>query len=242
MAQNIYDDPEFFAGYSRLSRQVHGLDGAPEWPTVRGMLPELTGKRVVDLGCGFGWASRWMREQGAASMLALDLSENMIRRARADTTDPKIEYRIADIEAVELPADSFDLAYSALAFHYVKEFERLIRMLHTALVPGGSLVFTVEHPIFTAASDPDWIVDEGGRKAWPVNRYSVEGERRTDWFVEGVLKYHRTIGTTLTTLIEAGFGIKAVNEFAPSADQVRADPDLKSEVERPMFLLVAATR
>lgn len=175
-------------------------------------------------------------------MLALDLSENMIRRARADTTDPKIEYRIADIEAVELPADSFDLAYSALAFHYVKEFERLIRMLHTALVPGGSLVFTVEHPIFTAASDPDWIVDEGGRKAWPVNRYSVEGERRTDWFVEGVLKYHRTIGTTLTTLIEAGFGIKAVNEFAPSADQVRADPDLKSEVERPMFLLVAATR
>ena len=55
MAQNIYDNPEFFAGYSGLPRQVKGLDGAPEWPTVRAMLPDLAGKRVVDLGCGFGW-------------------------------------------------------------------------------------------------------------------------------------------------------------------------------------------
>ena len=58
MAQNIYDNPEFFAGYSPLPRQIHGLDGAPEWPAVRAMLPYLTGKRVADLGCGFGWASR----------------------------------------------------------------------------------------------------------------------------------------------------------------------------------------
>ena len=46
-----------------------GLDGATEWPLVRAMLPPLAGKRVADLGCGFGWASRWMREQGAASVL-----------------------------------------------------------------------------------------------------------------------------------------------------------------------------
>ncbi|MBN9275079.1 MAG: class I SAM-dependent methyltransferase, partial [Mesorhizobium sp.] len=91
MAQNIYDNPEFFAGYSQLSRQVHGLDGAPEWPAIRAMLPVLSGKRVVDLGCGFGWASRWMREQGAARVLGFDLSENMVRRAIADTRDTAVE-------------------------------------------------------------------------------------------------------------------------------------------------------
>src|SRR5690606_37352250 len=110
MAQNIYDNPEFFSGYSQLPRQVHGLNGAPEWPAIQAMLPDLAGKRVVDLGCGFGWASRWMREQGAASVLALDLSDNMISRAKADTADPEIEYRKADIEIVELPAAAFDLA------------------------------------------------------------------------------------------------------------------------------------
>ncbi|KRR29881.1 hypothetical protein CQ13_37995 [Bradyrhizobium retamae] len=75
MAQNIYDSSDFFAGYSQLPRQVHGLGGAPEWPEIKAMLPDLVGMHVVDLGCGFGWASRWMREQGAASVRSLDLSQ-----------------------------------------------------------------------------------------------------------------------------------------------------------------------
>ncbi|ESJ19889.1 SAM-dependent methyltransferase [Cupriavidus sp. HPC(L)] len=242
MAQNIYDNPDFFIGYSQLPRQIHGLDGAPEWPAIRAMLPDLTGSRVVDFGCGFGWATRWMREQGAASVLGLDISENMLTRARADTTDPNIEYRIADIETVELPESAFDFAYSALTFHYIKDFERLARMIYRALAPGGSMVFTIEHPIFTAAADPRWIVDGDGRKTWPVNRYSVEGERRTDWFAKGVLKYHRTIATTLNTLIRAGFTVQDVEEFAPSAEQIRLNPGLEEEIERPMMLLVAVAR
>lgn len=91
MAQNIYDNPDFFAGYSQLPRQVHGLDGAPEWPAIRALLPDVAEKRVADLGCGFGWASRWFREQGAASVTGFDLSHNMIARARADTSDPAID-------------------------------------------------------------------------------------------------------------------------------------------------------
>ena len=43
-----YDNPGFFAGYSQLPRQVQGLGGAPEWPAVRAMLPDLAGKRVAD--------------------------------------------------------------------------------------------------------------------------------------------------------------------------------------------------
>src|SRR4051812_39456435 len=95
MAQNIYDDPEFFAGYSRLRRSVEGLDGAPEWPALRAMLPPLRGLRVVDLGCGFGWFCRWAREAGAAAVLGLDLSEAMLARARAATADAGVTYRAA---------------------------------------------------------------------------------------------------------------------------------------------------
>jgi SAM-dependent methyltransferase len=126
MAQNIYDNPDFFAGYSQLPRQVYGLAGAPEWPAIRAMLPELGGKRVIDLGCGFGWASRWMRKQGAASVLGLDLSQNMIERARADTADAAIKYRVADLETLDLPETAFDLACSALTFHYIRDFGRLV--------------------------------------------------------------------------------------------------------------------
>ena len=65
MTQNIYDDETFFAGYSQLPRSVHGLEGAPEWPVLRAMLPELRGRRVLDLGCGFGWFCRFAAGEGA---------------------------------------------------------------------------------------------------------------------------------------------------------------------------------
>ncbi|WP_309083196.1 class I SAM-dependent methyltransferase [Chelativorans sp.] len=240
MAQNIYDNPEFFAGYSQLPRSIHGLDGAPEWPAVRAMLPRLARKRIVDLGCGFGWFARWARRQGAASVLGLDISENMIARAKAETSDAAIEYRISDLELLELPPASFDLAYSALAFHYIADFRRLAGMVHRSLRPGAHLVFTIEHPIYMAAAHPRWWTDEDGRKTWPVNRYSVEGERRTDWLANGVVKYHRTIGKTLNTLIGAGFAIRHVEEFAPTEAQIADNPGLEEEVERPMMLLVSA--
>ena len=64
MTQNIYDDAGFFENYSQLPRSVHGLDGAPEWGTLRALLPELHGRDVLDLGCGFGWFCRWAPRAG----------------------------------------------------------------------------------------------------------------------------------------------------------------------------------
>lgn len=176
MAQNIYDDPGFFSGYVQLPRQVHGLAGAPEWPALRALLPGVTGKRAVDLGCGFGWVSRWLIENGATSVLGVDLSENMLARARTMTASAAIAYQRADLETLELPEAAFDLAFSSLAFHYIRDFHRLVRMIHRALTPGSRLVFSIEHPIFMAAAHPHWTQDQDGRRTWPVNRYAVEGD------------------------------------------------------------------
>ncbi|WJR67854.1 class I SAM-dependent methyltransferase [Neorhizobium sp. CSC1952] len=242
MAQNIYDTPEFFEGYSRLGRSVHGLAGAAEWPVIRSLLPDLKQKRVVDLGCGFGWFSRFAAEKGAASVLGLDLSEKMIARAKAENAHPAIAYDIADLERVELPQAAFDLAYSSLAFHYLEDFGRLVRQVHAALVPGGKFVFTIEHPIYMASANPGWRTDEAGRRFWPVDGYSVEGRRTTDWLAKGVLKYHRTVGTTLNTLIDDGFTIRRVVEWRPSEEQIAANPDLAEEMDRPMILMVSAER
>lgn len=144
MSQNIYDDDEFFEGYSRLPRSIEGLDGAPEWPALRAMLPDLTGLRVLDLGFGFGWFCRWARGQGALQILGIDVSEKMLARARAATQDSAITYARADMEQLELAPGSFDLVYSSLALHYVENLDGLMVEVHRSLVPGGSLVFSVE--------------------------------------------------------------------------------------------------
>lgn len=242
MAQNIYDEPEFFAGYSALRRSVHGLEGAAEWPAVRALLPPLDGLRVLDLGCGFGWFARYAREQGAAGVLALDLSQNMIDRARSLTEGPGIDYAIADLDRLELPAAAFGFAYSSLAFHYIADWDRLVGTIHAALLPGSRFVFTIEHPIYMAPAHPDWSEDPEGRRSWPLNGYSVEGPRTTDWLAKGVVKYHRTLGTTLNGLIGAGFSIRHVEEWRPSGADLEAHPEWAEELDRPMFLLVSCER
>src|SRR5262249_44600909 len=133
MTQNIYDDPEFFESYSRLDRSVEGLAGAAEWPALRALLPDPRGLKVVDLGCGFGWVCRWTREQGAAEVLGLDVSERMLERARAMTSDAAIIYARADLERLDLRAASFDLAHSSLALHYINDLAGLLAIVHRAL-------------------------------------------------------------------------------------------------------------
>ena len=226
MTQNIYDDAGFFAGYARLRRSVDGLDGAPEWQTVRAMLPEMAGRRVVDLGCGFGWFCRWAREAGAAEVLGLDVSTNMLARARETTSDPAITYRQADLETLELPAASFDLAYSALTLHYLENLAGLFATVHRALVASGSFIFSAEHPLYTEPG-PDYL---------------DEGPRTTDWLAEGLVKQHRTLATYLNLLIAAGFAIRRVEEWGPTRAEIAAHPEWKIDHRRPSFLLVSASR
>lgn len=237
MTQNVYDDEGFFAGYAKLGRSVEGLAGAAEWPVLRALLPDLAGKRVLDLGCGFGWFCRYVREAGATEVVGYDVSERMLERARTTTTDAAISYARKDLETLELQATSFDLIYSSLTFHYIEKLERLFGEIHRALVPGGSFVFSVEHPIYTAPSDPKWV---GG--TWPLDRYLDVGPRSTDWLAKGVIKQHRTIGTYLNLLIEAGFTLRHIEEWGPTPEQMLAHPEWANERQRPPFLLVSARR
>jgi len=242
MTQNIYDDPKFFEGYGRLPRSIAGLDGAPEWPTLRALLPDLRGRKVLDLGCGYGWFCRWARENGAAAILGIDVSEKMLARAAATTQDEAIRYERADLEQLELPPAAFDLVYSSLAPHYVKDLDRLMAQVHRALVPGGSLVFSAEHPIYTAPAAPGWSQDAAGRKTWRIDGYLDEGPRSTDWLTKGVIKQHRTVATYLNMLLRLGFALAHVGEWGPTDAQIAARPALADERQRPPFLLVAARR
>ena len=242
MTQNIYDNAEFFEGYSRLPRSVEGLDGAPEWPALRALLPDVRGLRVLDLGCGFGWFCRWARQHGAAHVVGMDVSEKMLARARAAGDDAAITYVRADMEGLDLPEAAFDLVYSSLALHYVEKLDALMAAVGRSLKPGGALVVSVEHPMMTAPAHAVWSVDGEGRKAWPVNRYLDEGPRQTDWLAKGVIKQHRTMASYVNLLVGVGLDIAHVEEWGPTSEQIAVRPDFAPEHQRPPFLLLAARR
>ncbi|MEJ4044230.1 class I SAM-dependent methyltransferase [Erwinia sp. SLM-02] len=242
MTQNIYDNQAFFDGYAQLPRSRFGLEGAPEWSAIQEMLPDLAGRNVIDLGCGYGWFCRSAREAGASAVTGIDLSEKMLARARQLTRDPGIAWQRADLAHLTLENDRYDLAYSSLALHYLPDLQPLFATVRAALKPGGWLVFSTEHPIFTCPEQQGWVVDDRGQRSWAVNNYQNEGQRSSNWLAEGVIKYHRTLGTLLNLLMAAGFTLREVREWGPTAQQIAEQPDLAEEAERPMLLIVSAQR
>lgn len=95
---NQYDNPEFFAEYAKMSRSQYGLQGEGEWHQLELLFPELSGKAVLDLGCGYGWHCKYAADHGAASILGIDQSELMIEEAKRRNADGKIEYRMCGIQ------------------------------------------------------------------------------------------------------------------------------------------------
>ncbi len=225
-----------------MARSTAGLESAGEWPAFRALLPDLREKRVLDLGCGFGWHCRYARAQYAHSVVGVDISEKMIARARESTRDPAIEYRRLAIEDIDFPAGEFDVVLSSLAFHYVECFDIVCRKVHHCLVAGGSFVFSVEHPIFSARSAQDWYYGQHGERLhWPIDHYQDEGPRLARFLDHDVLKYHRTVATYVNALLDSCFAITRLSEPRPTQEMLDKDPEMLDETRRPMFLLIAAT-
>lgn len=242
--QNVYDDPEFLAGYSELERFRQEWGAAYEHGEFTSLLSDAAALRVLDLGCGAGQLALHLAEAGAREVIGLDVSERMLEVARAHRGHPRITYLQQSIEGADFPPDRFDLVVSSLALHYVEDYGGLVRRIGAWLVSGGILVFSTEHPIFAArASDDGWVRDAHGEpQAWTIDQYGVEGAREHHWFREGVVKYHRTVSTLLNGLIDAGLVVERVVEPAPEDEMLRHHPEWTHERKRPTFLLVRARK
>lgn len=243
MRENKYDDENFFAEYSRFPRSVQGLSAAGEWHELKKLLPDFRGKRVLDIGCGFGWHCVYAAEHGARSVLGTDISEKMLAAAKEKTGFPNVTYQRLAMEDLGFPPDSFDVVISSLAFHYTPDFGDVCGRISRCITLGGDFVFSVEHPVFTAQGSQEWHFDHEGRPAhWPVDRYYDEGRRDAIFLGQQVTKYHKTLTTYLNTLLQTGFSITGVVEPQPAAHLLDTVPGMRDELRRPMMLLVSAKR
>jgi SAM-dependent methyltransferase len=242
--QNIYDDPHFFAGYSNMERFSAGWQRAFEWPLFQSLLPQVGGKRALDLGCGAGQLARYLAEQGAAEVIGLDVSARMLEVAQRDFAHPRVTFQRTPIEDAAFDDAQFEIVVSSLAFHYVEDYAGLARRIGRWLAPGGTLAFSTEHPLYTGRlPDLGWVLDaSGARRGWAIDRYGDAGLRTETWFVEGVQKYHRPVSALVNPLIEAGLQIERLLEPVADAAWIQRHPQAADEARRPMFLLIRAGR
>lgn len=237
-----YDNEKFFNEYAKMPRSTGGLEAAGEWHQLRPLFPELRGKCVLDLGCGYGWHCKYSAEKGAGRVLGIDLSRKMIEEAKRRNAGSRIEYRVCGIEEYEYPKNTWDCVISNLALHYIGDLEQVFQKVYRTLRPDGVFIFNMEHPVFTAGVGQDWIYDRDGKpQCWPIDDYFMPGERHTHFLGCDVVKQHHTLTQILTGLRKNGFELETVEEAEPPEEMMDI-PGMKDELRRPMMLLVKAKR
>lgn len=242
--QNIYDNETFFEGYKKLRDNDINANNLFEIPALFSLLPDLNGKRVLDLGCGFGEHCMHYINMGAAKVTGIDISEKMLEVAQKENSDSGITYINMPIEDILQINEMFDVVISSLAFHYIEDFTGVVNSVYEMLNNGGTFVFSQEHPLCTCHSGGDrWTKDNEGNKLYlNLSDYGLEGERESVWFVNNVKKYHRTFSHIINTLIEVGFSIEKMIEPLPTKELLAKHPMYKDLFHKPDFLLVKATK
>ena len=210
---NEYDNEKFFEEYAKMSRSRDGLSAAGEWHQLKPLFPRLQGKKVLDLGCGYGWHCKFAAQQGAAQVLGLDLSRKMIEEAEKRNPADQIRYRVCGIEEYEYPENVWDCVVSNLALHYIENIAMVFQKVHRTLKPDGVFIFNIEHPVFTAGAGQDWVYAEDRKPLyWPVDNYFMTGERSTHFLGCDVLKQHHTLTQILMGLLTNGFALERSEE------------------------------
>jgi SAM-dependent methyltransferase len=233
----FYDDDDVFGIYMQSRERPDNPNDTMEQPLLRDVAGDVLNQRILDLGCGAAAFGAYALAQGCRTYLGLDGSRHMVDAAQQTLAGTAGEIVHATVEDWDFPAGAFDLVVSSLLLHYVADLDDLLRHVRHALVPGGRLIFTVEHPVITS-TDRGW--SGGPRGSWLVDDYFLAGVRETTWLGARVIKYHRTIEAYVSALQRTGFVLDGLREAQPLPEHF-ADP---AEYERrrriPLFLLLSS--
>ena len=248
MKQNIYDDPAFSKEYDDLREGKKGTNANDliEIPNFRKLMPDVVSKSILDLGCGYGENDKYYKEKGAKYVLGIDISNHMIKKANEKYKIPGCEYEVTSMEDISNIKKKFDIVMSSLAFHYVENFDKLIKDTYNLLNEGGYLVFSQEHPFTTCikytenVSKGHTVIDN--KYFGLFSDYNRPGIRTKKWFDKSVEKYHRNFEEIINTLVSNGFVIDKILEPKPTEEIITKNPKYVNQWDRPFFLFVRAKK
>jgi SAM-dependent methyltransferase len=248
MRQNIYDNESFAMQYDKMRKEQKGYNANDliEIPNFRNLIPNVKGKRVLDLGCGYGENSRYCIENGALYVLGIDISKHMLDIANKENLVNGIEYVNMAMEDISQIDKKFDIVISSLAFHYIKDFKKLMKDIYNLLDENGTLVFSIDHPLRIASIFEPWMeknyIELNGKWFLLVSDYSRNGLREKKWNGEIVKKYHRNFSELINNITDSGLKIDKLLEPLPTEEMIQKVPKYIHQIDRPFFLFVKAVK
>lgn len=244
--KNVYDNSSFFEHYNRMRGDKINANNLIEIPIMKSILPSLKNKTILDLGCGSGDMDMYFIENGAKKVVAVDISKNMINEGKNKYNCEKIHFKVLKMEEISKINGKFDIVYSSLAFHYVKDFDRLIKNIYKLLKPKGILIFSQESPLVSA---PIFLNEDDSKKVYIKDKqynllsdYCNEGERNNFWNGLPVTKYHRTYISLFKTLLKNKFEILQALDSYASQEAIDLCEKYKHQKDKPYFVFFKAKK
>ena len=239
------------AAYEDFTSGEDSYSSTIEWPCIKGMLPNLRGKRVIDLGCGTGRFTFLLEAEGAERIVGVDISSNMLSLAakKAETLHSKAAFIKADI-ASRFTERTFDFVFSSTATHYISDLAAFFEGVSALLNPGGSCILSVMNPVYTAQYP---IKKDGfpGDAEWTV-RYLDRRERGyiQPWIacndaIEDFLSYsyHYTFSDYVNAITAAGLRlVKAAEPLPPEAWETARPGRYEGFIETPSYLILKLSK
>ena len=194
------------------ARFIWGPEGLDEASAqLLGPTAELSGRRVLEVGCGAAQCARWLAAQGATTV-AFDLSAGQLAHAKPKIATAGTVVRLfqADAQAIPLADATIDLACSAYgALPFVADSAAVLREVFRVLRPGGRFVFSVTHPI-------RWVLpDDPGRAGLTISSSYFDRTPYVESDADGLptyVEHHRTLGDRVREIVSAGFVLRDLVE------------------------------
>jgi SAM-dependent methyltransferase len=202
------DDYDGFASDYDEENASSLLNAHYERPAVLALLGDLSGRRILDAGCGSGPLAAELVARGA-DVSGLDGSPAMVELARRRLGEV-VPLTVHDLaEPLPYEDESFDDVVASLVLHYLRDWEGPLAEIRRVLKPGGRLVASINHPFVRQFNEPTedyFATREYGEDV------ELNGRTTTLTF------WHRPLREVVRAVSDAGLVLRVLDEPAPSPD------------------------
>ncbi|WP_313340162.1 class I SAM-dependent methyltransferase [Sedimentibacter sp.] len=210
--------------YEQFTSGEDSYSSKIEWPCIQKMLPDLSEKSVIDLGCGTGRFTFLLENKNPAKIIGIDLSDDMLKLAKAKAkkiASTAVFYK-GDISK-SFTDEKFDFIFSSTVSHYIKDLNKLFSNIYDMLKPDGICVISAMNPVYTSQypiskdedfpDDSEWTVRYLDRRERSYIQPWIEYNSSIENFLSS--SYHHTFSDYINSMIQCGFSIMETQEPLP---------------------------
>jgi len=237
------------AGYDLYRDRLHT-------PAFLRMLPDIAGKRGLDVGCGEGAGTRQLARLGAG-MTGVDIAPTMIRYATEEELRKPlgIRYREADAAALPFPDASFDFVSAFMSLMDVDNLSGAVKEIHRVLLPLGFLQFSILHPCFSPPRRRVLRNEDGTVRSVELGGYFDNTEQMETWTFSSLPEEEREkvrpfitpyrhfpLSEWINVLIQTGFVIERMEEPRATKEEAEKEAVIADTLEFPLAMILRARK